>query len=329
MEKERDHMYSKFLQVSRETGLPVKKVLDIFFILRTGEAIDNNELLRKVGVSKNVLNQVKRALSSLLRPVSKDTQLTPYGLRQLKGLYEGEYASEEQLWAFLEDSHYQDVVDLMKKIRDIRPKPKRQYDQFTATAETTAKRASLLHFFGDIQGKRLLFLGDDDFTSVATASFGGAERITVVDIDSRVLGGIRNVSEKYQLNIETVRYDARRKSPKELVGKFDVIFTDPPYTPEGIKLFVSRGIEFLNLNNKAGRVYVCYGNSDRAKERFLPIHQTLVQSGLMVRWLFDKFNRYHGAESIGSASSLFVAEITPKTKPLVVGNYGGPIYTNN
>lgn len=71
----------------------------------------------------------------------------------------------------------------------------------------------------------------------------------------------------------------------------------------------------------------CYGNSDRAKERFLPIQDALTDSGLMLRWVFDRFNRYEGAESVGSASSLYIAEITPRTKPLIRGSYDKPIYT--
>ena len=109
-------------------------------------------------------------------------------------------------------------------------------------------------------------------------------------------------------------------------GKFDTVFTDPPYTPEGISLFVSRAIETLDKKNQTARVYVCYGNSDRAKERFLPIQDVLTDSGLMLRWVF-RFNRYEGAESVGSASSLYIAEVTPRTKPLIRGNYDKSIYT--
>lgn len=322
-------MYSELLKVSKETGLHVKKVLDVFFVLSTGGPVDNNELLQKVGVSRNVLNRVKRSLSQFLEPISKDTQLSLNGLNQIKRLYESGYAPEEQLWTFLEDEYYQNAVNLLQDIQSERPRPRREYDQFPATVETTARRASLLNFFGDIQEKRLLFLGDNDFTSVASASYGLAERIVVLDIDERVLNEINLVSENKNFGIKSVRYDARSKPPMELTGKFDIVFTDPPYTPEGIKLFVSRAVEFLDSINKAGRVYVCYGNSDRAKERFLPIHETLVQSGLMTRWVFDKFNRYHGAESIGSASSLFVSEVTPKTTPLVRGSYDKPIYTHD
>ena len=77
------------------------------------------------------------------------------------------------------------------------------------------------------------------------------------------------------------------------------------------------------------RIYLCYGASDRSKEKLLPIQQIIFQSGMITRWVFDKFNRYHGAESIGSASSLFATEVTPKTKPTIKGDYDKPIYTNN
>ena len=108
-----------------------------------------------------------------------------------------------------------------------------------------------------------------------------------------------------------------------------MVFSDPPYTTDGIKLFVSRAIQALDPSNQTARIYVCYGSSDRAKEKFLPVNEIFSNSGLMVRWLFDKFNRYQGAESIGSASSLFILEVTSKTKPLITGKYDKPIYTND
>ncbi|KKQ83340.1 MAG: hypothetical protein UT06_C0023G0004 [Candidatus Woesebacteria bacterium GW2011_GWA1_38_8] len=157
--------------------------------------------------------------------------------------------------------------------------------------------------FGDIAGKRLLFLGDDDFTSIAVANIRKASGVTVLDIDNRILDTIGNmiINEGLEINLEN--YDARKALPTTYNQKYDVVFTDPPYTPEGIELFVSRAV--------------------------LPIHEVFTSSGLMIRWVFDKFNRYHGAESIGSSSSLFVLDTTSKTKPLITGNYDKPIYTNN
>ncbi|HUS59926.1 MAG TPA: bis-aminopropyl spermidine synthase family protein [Nevskiaceae bacterium] len=316
-------------QVSKETGVPTKKVSDLLFALRTGKPVENNELVQRIGISKNALNQAKELLSSLLKPPSKNTQLDASAIQEIQSIFGAGYKSEEALWSILENENYRRSIELLEKYTDQRPSPERKYDQFTATIETTARRASLLSFFGDVKGKRLLFLGDDDFTSVATANLGEAKSVVVVDIDERILGEIRNVSENHSLGIETVKYDARQKLLKELVGKFDVVFTDPPYTTEGVGLFVSRAVELLDGDNKAARVYVCYGSSDRAKERFLPIYEVFTNLGLMMRWVFDKFNRYQGAESIGSSSVLFIAEVTLKTKPIIKGDYERPIYTNN
>lgn len=320
-------IYQRILEVSKNTGVPIKKVLDMLHALSSGGPVDNNELLRRVGVSRNSLNQIKEALSPFLRPVSKTTQLKESSQQDVQVMFEANYVVEEQLFSALENESYRKIIELLTTCTNLRPSPKREYDQFTATVETTAKRASLMNFFGDVRGKRILFLGDDDFTSVAVASLKRAENITVVDIDERVLKGITKASIKQNFGIKTLHYDVRKPLPKNLKSKFDVVFTDPPYTPNGIKLFVSRAIESLDSKNQTGRIYVCYGNSDRAKERFLSIYSIFTESGLMIRWAFDKFNRYLGAESIGATSTLFVCDLTPKTKSLVKGEFREHIYT--
>ena len=179
-----------------------------------------------------------------------------------------------------------------------------------------------------MRGKNILFLGDDDLTSISTALFGNAHEISVLDIDKDILHEIKLTSSGYNVNINTTQYDARMQLPNNHKGKYDVIFTDPPYTSNGIKLFLSRAISALNTNNLAARVYVCYGTSDRSKERSLPIQETISQQGMITRWIFDKFNRYQGAESIGS-SNLYICEITPQTKAIITKDYNEPIYTNN
>lgn len=326
----REEVYSMLLRVSRETGVPVKKIQDMLYILSSGQPIDNNQLIQALGVSRNALNQVKLLLSRYLEHPSKNTQLNPDGKREIKNMFLSiEHLPEELLLSLLENQQYRDTIEFLRSIQKFRPAPNREYDQFTATLETTARRSTLLQFMGDIEGKRVLFLGDDDFTSVAIARYGKAEEIAVLDIDKRVLDGIGNISTQQKFGIKTIEYDARKTLPRDFLGKYDVVFTDPPYTPNGISLFVSRAIEALDTKNQSARFYLSYGNSDRAKERFIPIYANLADSGLMIRWMFDKFNRYNGAEAIGSASSLFICEATPKTHALINGNYDKPIYTNN
>lgn len=329
MRMERFRVYRELLEASREIGLPVKKILDIVYLLRKRDRIDNNELVRLVGVSRNVLNQVKNKLEVLFQPTSPTTMLSKEGFQATEEIFKarGGYKKEEDILGFLEDDTFHKTLTLLDKYKNLRPRAIREYDQFTATPETTAYRAALMDFFGDIQGKRMLFIGDDDFTSVAVGLYGSAGEEVVVDIDQRILSSISKVAEKESMVIECIKYDARSPSVGLLRNRFDVVFTDPPYTPDGVQLFLSRAIDALDRKSQAGRIYFCYGNSDRARERFIPIYQLLAEAGLMTRWVFDKFNRYNGAESIGSASSLFVCDVTPRTKSLIHGNFKKEIYT--
>ena len=323
-------LYSMLIRVSEKTGIPVKKILDMFFLLKKGEPLENNYLLQKVGLSKNAANQVKESLSNLFQPSSLKTQLRKDVLDQVQSLFEDEFKLEESFWTVLENDNFERIVKLLNKYSNLRPSAKREYDQFTATLETTARRATLIEFFGDIKDKRLLFLGDDDFTSVAIASFKTARDIVAADIDDRILDNIKIVSQKEGFEVRTMSYDARKALPKDLRGKFDAVFTDPPYTQMAVELFISRAVAALDATNQSARIYACYGNSDRAKERFLPVYDVFVKSGLMTRWVFDKFNRYAGAESIGNSSTLFICDVTPKTKPIISNkDYSEPIYTFN
>lgn len=323
-------IYANILEISRKTGVPVKKIQDMLHVLSSGESVDNSELTRRLGVSRNALSQVKLHLSNYLKPPSGRTQLGIEKVEDVKKMFlNREYFSEEALFKLLENEQYRENVDFLRGIQKFRPSPNRGYDQFTATTETTAKRASLLKFFGDIDGKKILLLGDDDFTSVAIARYMTAENITVLDIDERVLVGIEQISIQQNFGIKTVKHDLRKGLLKDIVGQYDLVFTDPPYTSEGIGLFTSRAVDALDRENQSARLYLCYGNSDRAKERFLPVYSSIVDSGFMMRWIFDKFNRYEEAESIGSASSLLVCDVTPKTKALMKGSFNGKIYTDN
>ncbi len=315
-------MRNKIYELSQKLGVPTKKIIDFFYYLKDGQKVENTNLVQLTGIAKATLNSIKEHFNDFLMPVSTTTQITKNVAEEVKGLFDSNYIPDEMLLNLK-------VSDSIGVLLTERLLPLREYDQFTATPETVLKRASVLNHFGDITNKKLLFLGDDDFTSIAVAMTEKAKEILVLDIDDRILGKIQALSNKHSLNIKTIKHDVNKGLPKDILNKFDVVFTDPPYTSEGIKLFLSRSVSALDCQNSAARIYLCYGNSDRAKERYLPIYTSIIDSGLMMRYVFDKFNRYTGAESIGSASTLFVLDITPKVKVLIKEDYDKPIYTNN
>lgn len=130
------------------------------------------------------------------------------------------------------------LVTIFSKYSGDRPKPNRNLDQFWATEETVLRRAVLLGSMPGISQKHLLFLGNDDLTSVAFALFFRAERVTVVDIDSRLLRFIEMVAEKEGLPIKTFEHDLRSPLPKPEFKRYDVVFFDPPYTPEAVNTWL-------------------------------------------------------------------------------------------
>jgi len=142
---EKEKMYSEFLEVSKQTGVPVKKVLDVFWYLSRDEVVENNELVKRVGVSRNALNQVKKALSAYLIPSSRETSIKKGMIERVGGLYDTDYVVEESLLSILmKRDAYRQSVELLSSYKADRPSPRRDYDQFTATLPLRQRQKELL-----------------------------------------------------------------------------------------------------------------------------------------------------------------------------------------
>jgi len=215
------------------------------------------------------------------------------------------------------------IFGFFSKYREDRPKPDRNLDQFCATEETVLRRAILLGDMPDVTQKQLLFLGDNDLTSVAFSLLFKAKRISVVDIDKQVLRFIEMVSQKEKLPIETFEHDLRNPLPRSEFKRYDVVFFDPPYTPEALNIWLIRAIESTITGGPdrkkkkpevlSRKCYIlCYGYTDRETERGLKVQQIITSLGLVIQEKARDFNRYHGAKSIGLRGDLFILQPTPK-----------------
>ena len=206
-------------------------------------------------------------------------------------------------------------------ITDLRPKPKRQFDQFGATEETLAARANLLAERGFLSDSKILFLGDYDLTSLVCLPKEKNTEIWVLDADRDVLEVIKRESKGA---IFTVEHNLTAPLPKRLVASFDSVFTDPPYTPEGVSLFLSRSLEAL-VKGVRGRIFLSYGSLDPV--RVLALQEKILEHGVLIEELRPGFNEYLAAKTIGDVSDLYVLRPTAKTHPLIRGEHQGKIYT--
>src|SRR3990167_5491096 len=103
--------YNLLLNTSKKIGIPVKKIVDVLTILSDAE-VENNQLVIKTGISKNVLNQIKKELQSLFKPTSAVTALSEKGKNDSKNFKEQK--KEEEMWNVLKDNKYFEITSLFE-----------------------------------------------------------------------------------------------------------------------------------------------------------------------------------------------------------------------
>ncbi|MGW4472080.1 bis-aminopropyl spermidine synthase family protein [Nonomuraea sp. NPDC004354] len=219
--------------------------------------------------------------------------------------------------------HYEHVVKRMHHLIRHAPAARQALDHVSATAETVVRRALLLGARFWLPGARVLCVGDHDLTSLAVRLVHPEAEVTVVDIDERILAYI----DAQDLGVSTRWADLRLGLPAS-VREHDLAVTDPPYTPEGVGLFVGRAVEGLKDD---GRILLAYGASERTPMLALKVQHTLSALNLAYEAVYPDFNRYFGAEAIGSAADLYILRPTTKTRPAVaarVDKLATAIYTH-
>jgi predicted methyltransferase/ribosomal protein S18 acetylase RimI-like enzyme len=219
---------------------------------------------------------------------------------------------------------FRPILGKLRKYLDLRPRPLTRLDQAHGTPETALHRALYMLEKGDVEGRRILFLGDDDLTSIAVALLRAAREITVIDIDIRLLEVVQLANKREGLNIEFLEHDLREPLPERLHYRYDVVFTDPPYTKPGLTLFVSRGITALQLR-KGASIYLAYAS--QSPRKMLEVQKILTAVGLIITDRIPRFNTYEGAEMFANTTILVRLETTEKTKPLIIEAFEGKMYT--
>jgi predicted methyltransferase len=219
-------------------------------------------------------------------------------------------------------------------LKTVSVKAKRDYDQFFATAHTSISKALILRDKGLLTGKRIALLGDDDFVAVALCLAGSPKSITVFDIDTELLTAIKAITSSMGKDIvQTVQTDLRSNKKNQFSPAFsdyDIVITDPPYTPSGVTLFLNRALQVLGPQKDfAGKyIFLYYGNSYKSPEKYLKIQEIINRFNLQIEDRTNKFARYTGADSIGNASSLYILKTTPFTKTVAEEELSLPIYTH-
>lgn len=193
------------------------------------------------------------------------------------------------------------------------PPSRWRLDHVPATAETMARRAQYLAGEYELDGASVLSLGDHDLTSLAVGLVAPDAELTVLDIDERILDYVAESAGRLGYPLTAAWADLRLALPPSLVGTADLVFTDPPYTTEGIRLFLTRALEALRPTGHE-RLAFCFGTGERHLVKALEVQSLLGDLRLVLEAMLPGFNHYAGAEAIGARSELYICRPTKGAK---------------
>ena len=199
------------------------------------------------------------------------------------------------------------MCELSKVVRG-GPSPRLDLDQWHCTVDTKLRRVLAFHEAGALIGRRVLLLGDDDLTALALAlcvrrhgSPSTIASLTVVDVDPRLVSFLERELAGAPFAATCIEHDLRRPLPRELVGAFDTVVTDPPYTTQAARLFLSRAANALE--GRHGDVFLSYGS--RRPGAGVQLQRVISEIGFVIQRLSRDFNEYVGAGVLGGTSHLY------------------------
>jgi hypothetical protein len=205
----------------------------------------------------------------------------------------------ERAFLTIEPAH----VDRMRELLAGVPEPLADLDHVPATARTILERVRYMHERYELERCRVLLLGDHDATALAFEVLGVAPReLAVVDVDQRLL---EYLGQGYFA-------DLRVGLPAPLRERFDIVLTDPPYSPAGVGLFAARALEALSRERPA-RLLLAYGYPEGSPALGLKVQSELSALELVFEAVLPGFNAYHGAQAIGSRAALYVLRPTKRS----------------
>jgi N4-bis(aminopropyl)spermidine synthase len=302
-------------ELRRAWGIELGRAAAVVCALAAGPWYSVDELVRAGGVSHRGISALARRLEPWLehdqgrlraRPDARDALRAAFGCgrggRLAPDPAEAAAAAEPEALA------------AMTAAMAGRPGPSRHLDHVSATPLTALKRARWLTATYQLDRAAVLCLGDRDLTALALLQLQPGLDVTVVDVDESLLAYVGGVARERGWSLRPVFADLRVELPRSLAERFDLVFTDPPYTPAGVRLFLERGLASLRRDDFA-RVVFCYGFGEQHPALGYKVQSVLHDLRLVAEAVLPGFNRYLGAEAIGAASALYACRPTRRSWP--------------
>lgn len=196
-------------------------------------------------------------------------------------------------------------VGIGDKLNSHRMAPNVLIDQCPVTSVDLVRRVIMMHDLGDLNGKKILCIGDNDFASLLISLTCAPKEVVVIEKDERVIDYIQTEAEKESLPISVVKFDIRTINqigcPTELRGQFDVFETDPPYTEVGMKFYVFLGMQALKRDGIGYIVVPHMRLEDWSDELMFSVQEFLLENGFVLTDVLPRSQTFqHEFEVISS-----------------------------
>ncbi|MGH3517088.1 MAG: bis-aminopropyl spermidine synthase family protein [Haloechinothrix sp.] len=260
-----------------------------------------DELIRDTALPRRSVEALLDALGADLERRGDTVRIRPSARTAYADLSEPRSMPMADPLSELVHKHHDLLADMRGRIEGV-PVPLAALDHVQATPETVLRRALWMSACYELAAAKIVFLGDHDLTSLAVRALHPDADITVLDVDDRLLG---YVDERSGGTIRVLHTDLRFGLPRAVVEHADLVFSDPPYTQEGMSLFAARAVECL-ADRAHGRVLLAYGYSALHPTLGAAVQRELLTQGLVFEAMLPTFHRYFGAQAVGSAADLYV-----------------------
>lgn len=332
--------YKKIIENDYEEEIYKEKAKAVEKYLSDFKSADFWKIVKRVGGSeRRMLRLIDQMVQNEIISFDKD-----------KKLFYSKGSSYEQSYCHFCNGDrvttdiFDDKLEILKKIWKNKPLPTFLFDQRPVNMNTSLKRASYFLNRGDLIENAIVFLGDDDLTSIAVALLPIKCNITVLDVDKRIIEYINFVSKKHNLNhLKALEFNVNEDVPKKLRNKFDVLFTDP--TPEKIPftVFMNKSVELLKKKNSI--LYTSIYSS--AMKKTIELQRIINKMNMLItdvvpefteyKAIYDlytqndieimkKYNIFYDEKSICFTESMFRLEILHNTKTIDITYNGSDLF---
>jgi hypothetical protein len=278
--------------------------------------LNNKELARRTGIAVPALAAVRGELYQA-RIIESRHNLGDRGREWIKERLSLSFDMNPLPNAI--ESYIHNLPKFLSNLTDInaileeRPGPDFSLDQSRADFNTVIGRTLYLLSKGDLEGRKIIFLGDDDAICLAVGLTNLAHEIAVVDIDSRIMEFLSKQAESLDIrNMQLIEHDLREPCPEELLNRFAEVVTDPPYTDQGLRLFLKRAGQVLKTSVQydnevlpviGKKCLLSFGNKPPKETE--KIQLSILEHGFTIQEMVPAFNRYLGSRILGQYSHLY------------------------